>query len=173
LTKQKDIFTLIKQLTGQANVLTIPKAFILYTGSIEAALLLSQIIYWSDRGRRGDGWFWKSYKDWEDELCLSAKKLRKAVNVLKSMGIIKTKLQKANGNPTLHYLFCEDAFISSFCLFGNNQCAQTAITSNRDYTHINGKPKSIAPITYMDHRDEENPIRYFNEENNPDHDQIL
>ncbi|MFH1076549.1 MAG: hypothetical protein V1753_06885, partial [Pseudomonadota bacterium] len=63
MSNQKDIFNLIKALAGQANILTIPRAFIKFTGSVEAALLLSQIIYWGDRNPRGK-WFYKSYREW-------------------------------------------------------------------------------------------------------------
>jgi len=136
MTNQKDIFNLIRQLTGQANILTIPRIFIHYTGSVEAALLLSQIIYWSDRNPRGP-WFYKSYKEWEQEIGLSIKKLRRAANILKVKKLIKTKVKKANGSPTLHYLFDQDAFIASFCPFVTFHSTQTAQTITETKTKTN------------------------------------
>jgi len=126
LSNQKDIFNLIKALAGQANILTIPRAFIKFTGSVEAALLLSQIIYWSDRNPRGK-WFYKSYKDWQDEIGLSKHKVAHATAILTTKNLVKTKVKKANGNPTLHYLFNQDAFVQWFSVFLTNE------SQNRDY----------------------------------------
>ena len=42
VTKQGQVFSLIKSLVGQANLLTIPRLFIDYTDDLESALLLSQ-----------------------------------------------------------------------------------------------------------------------------------
>ena len=126
LSNQKDIFNLIKALAGQANILTIPRAFIKFTGSVEAALLLSQIIYWSDRNPRGK-WFYKSYKDWQDEIGLTKHKVAHAAAILITKKLIKTKVKKANGNPTLHYLFDQEAFVQWFSVFLTNE------SQNRDY----------------------------------------
>ncbi|HEY6373873.1 MAG TPA: hypothetical protein VIX37_25095, partial [Candidatus Sulfotelmatobacter sp.] len=47
------------------------------TGSVQAALMLSQAIYWLNPERHGqsrgkdNGWFWKTRDEWEDELGLS------------------------------------------------------------------------------------------------------
>ena len=133
MSTQKDIFSVVKKLTGQSHILTIPRVFVDMTGSTDTALLLSQIIYWSDKGKRKDGWFYKSYQEWQEETGISIKKLRRSVQFLEAKQVLKTKVKKANGNPTLHYKFDEDAFMTWFCLFGNNETTQTALTSNRDY----------------------------------------
>lgn len=56
------------------SVIAFRPAFVKLTGSVNAALLLSQAVYWSnwseneaDRG----GWFYKSQKEWESEIGLS------------------------------------------------------------------------------------------------------
>jgi hypothetical protein len=108
---------LIKSLVGQANVLSIPVEFIHYTGSVDCALFLSQLLYWSDRGIRRDGYIWKTYGDWEKEVCLSEYKVRNAANRLKSMGILETMIKKANGSPTVHYRLDLDKFSDSFVKF--------------------------------------------------------
>jgi len=42
------------------------------TGSVTAAVLLSQAVYWSRRTGAGqDGWFWKTVDEWEEETGLS------------------------------------------------------------------------------------------------------
>jgi hypothetical protein len=137
---KSEVITLIKRLTGQANLLTIPRAFVQYTGTVDCALFLSQVLYWSDKGK--DAWFYKKYEEWEAEISLSEYQVRKAVQTLKTKGILETKLKKANGAPTVHYRLNERAFSESFVQFlknelrkksGNLDSAETEESINRDY----------------------------------------
>lgn len=136
-----NIYNIISQFTGQANVLTIPRVFIEYTGSMKAALLLSQIIYWTERTGDKEGWFYKTYKDWEDELMMSEASIRRARKVLEKMGLIETKIKKANGNPTVYYKLRIDNFKETFLSFLNkrscqddrNEPVKSEETINKDY----------------------------------------
>ena len=61
------------------------------TDSVKAALLLSQSIYWTRRGRdiaRTGGWFHKTTEQWTWETGLSAKEQRLARDVLKNLALI-------------------------------------------------------------------------------------
>jgi hypothetical protein len=40
-------------------------------GSIGAALMLGQAIYWTKRTKDTDGWFWKTQAEWKDEVGIS------------------------------------------------------------------------------------------------------
>ena len=111
---QEQIYTAIKSLVGQANILTIPREFIDYTGDMKSALLLSQIIYWSDKTKRGDGFIYKTYAEWQEETGLNEYAIRKAANCLKSLGILETEVHKANGSPTVHYRLITSKFSVSF-----------------------------------------------------------
>lgn len=44
--------------------------FVDLTGSVAAALLLSQSVYWQNRAS-GDGWWWKTAAEWQEETRLS------------------------------------------------------------------------------------------------------
>jgi hypothetical protein len=101
-SNQQWVFGLIKSISGQANILTIPRIFIDITGGdIKAALFLSQCVYWSDRGGSGDGFFWKSYKEWNIEIGLTRPEIDR---VRKSIDrFLETKIKKASGAPTTHY----------------------------------------------------------------------
>src|SRR4051794_26666297 len=116
---QKEVFALIKALTGQANILTIPRVFITMTGEIDAALLLGQVLYWSDRTTDSDGWFYKSAKEWEEELGLSTYKVNRAIKLLAPWGV-QTRLKKANGAPTTHYRLDSEQFFESISKFLQN-----------------------------------------------------
>jgi hypothetical protein len=90
-------------MTGQDNTITVHRPFVEFTGTLEAAMMLSQLLYWTPRATIPGGWVAKSDKDWEKELCLSRYSNRGAAKVLKSMGVIETKLKKFNNAPTTHY----------------------------------------------------------------------
>ena len=47
-------------------------------GSIGAAIMLSQAIYWQERVPRDDGWWWKTAKEWEEETALNLSEERTA-----------------------------------------------------------------------------------------------
>ena len=107
---QKEIFNLLTKTVGQANILTIPTLFLKkLNGNNAAALFLSQLIYWTDKTQ--DGWIFKSYSDWENEIFVKEKKLREIKKELEELGLIETKIQKAYGVPTVHYKVNQDALI--------------------------------------------------------------
>lgn len=109
----KDIAQLFRQFGGQQNTLVIPRPYItLVGGDILAALLLSQIVYWSDRTQDPDGWIAHSYQEWTDELGMSEYQVRRATKVLADFGV-ETKLRRSmfhEGAATLHYRLLTDRF---------------------------------------------------------------
>jgi len=100
---------LLASFSGQENVLTIPRPYIDVTGNIEDALLLSQIIYWTDRTKMDDGWFAKSYSEWTDEITLSKYQVMAATKRLGEAGV-ETMVRKFNGAPTVHYRLRKSEF---------------------------------------------------------------
>jgi len=101
MSNQHAITQLIKEISGQANVIVIPRIFIRMTGDIKAALFLSQCVYWSDKTNRADGYFYKTASEWEEEIGLTRRELDKVRKTTSKF--IDTKLIKANGDPTTHY----------------------------------------------------------------------
>ena len=99
----EDIRNLIHELSGQQNLVSIPVVYIEITGDLNTALLLNQMVFWSDKSKRKDGYFYKSYKDWEDEIHLSEYQVRRSIKKLKELDFIETELKRANGSPTLHF----------------------------------------------------------------------
>lgn len=91
------ISSIITQFSGQNNIIPIPSIYLKITEDYPTAALLNQLIYWSDRAHRKDGYFYKSYKEWEDEIYLSKYQVMRSIKKMKSMGIVETALKKANG----------------------------------------------------------------------------
>lgn len=103
MSNHNNIRSLISSFSGQDRMITIPKIYIELTGEYAAASLLNQIVFWSDKSKRNDGFFYKTYKEWEEELSLSEYQVRRSVEKLEEKGVVETKLKKANGSPTIHY----------------------------------------------------------------------
>lgn len=110
------ITDLFKKFGGQGNTLVIPRPYIeLCKGDHLAALLLSQILYWSDRTDDENGWFSKSYEEWYDELAMTEYQVRRAIKGdkrakkptpgLAALGVeVLLKPSRFHaGAPTLHY----------------------------------------------------------------------
>ena len=144
---------MLKKFVGQSNILTAPVAFVKYTGSLDCAVFLSQIIYWTDRS--SDGWFYKSYAEWESEICLSEYEIRKNCRRLKNKGILVTKLQKVNGAPVVHYRLNEAVFSESILKFLKNPICtnsrnldteKTSESINKDYLRLQTEPADAAPV---------------------------
>jgi hypothetical protein len=64
------------------------RAFVRITGSINAALMLSQAVYWSRRVSLPGGWFYKMQTEWEDETGLTRRQQDGARKVLVKLGVL-------------------------------------------------------------------------------------
>lgn len=66
------------------------------SGSAHAALMLSQMLYWTRKGRPGrDGWFWHTGRDWAAATGLSRYEQSSARNQLRQTGFVEEKLMGA------------------------------------------------------------------------------
>jgi hypothetical protein len=87
------------------------RCFVTLTGSVPAALMLSQAIYWSRRTRRKDGWFYKSQKEWEDETGLTRREQDSARRSLKTTGFWEEDLRRVPA--TMHFRVNVEKLLSS------------------------------------------------------------
>jgi len=119
MIRQAEVFGLISQLTGHNNQLAYSTAFVDYCdGHHETALLLSQLIYWSDKTKIPGGWIAKEYKDWYAEIRLSEYLVRRAAKLLEDdRKILETTVKRFNGFATVHFRMLREAFIESFVDF--------------------------------------------------------
>ncbi|MBK6603352.1 MAG: hypothetical protein IPG28_17805 [Betaproteobacteria bacterium] len=65
------------------------------TGSVTAALLLGQCLYWTDRVLRQqpeqEGWFWKTAVEWRQEIGLTRREQETARRRLRALGLLEEK----------------------------------------------------------------------------------
>lgn len=60
-------------------------------GSVNAAILLGQLLYWHGTGNRKDGWIYKTCEQMAYETGLSRTQQDNAIDKLKTFGLLKTK----------------------------------------------------------------------------------
>ena len=79
----------------QFQVITFHRVFVDITGSINAALMLSNAIYWTNRlPKEREGWFYKTKEEWTAETGLSRKEQDNARKQLTAIGILETRRAK-------------------------------------------------------------------------------
>jgi len=115
---QQQVFALIRELTGTENIIAVSKFMVkLLGGDITSAYFLSQLIFWSDKTSRPDGFIYKGHTEWTDEIGLNRSSQRRARAALEKRGLIETKVHRANGSPTVHYRVCAEALTKSMIRF--------------------------------------------------------
>jgi DnaD/phage-associated family protein len=70
-------------------------------GGVTVGLWVSQLIYWSDKGRDPDGWIYKTYNEWEEETAMSRRELDGARKRAGLLGVVEEKLAQIPAR--LHY----------------------------------------------------------------------
>ena len=150
----------IKRVSGQDNILTIPRIYMELTNDMNMALVLNQSIYYSGITKRKDGFFYKSYLEWTDEIYLSKYQVKNAVDKLKSLGLMETKLRKANGSPTIHYKVCMESLEQSIVKllhFGKS----TYFTVESKETSLSLTESSTESSTKKDTYDKSNILKVY------------
>ncbi len=120
MVNQEGFLRIIRELSGQQNTFTIPRLYAEFMEGLDGGLFLNQLVFWSDKGKRPDGFIYKSRSEWQEETLLSDYALRKATSFLKKKGLLETKLLKAEGAPTLHYRLDLEALAEELVRFVDN-----------------------------------------------------
>jgi len=111
------IKALIRAISGQENVIAVPRAYCDFMGDLDGGAFLSQLIYFSDRGSDPDGWFYKSYADWEQHLLLSKHKVMRCAQQMRAAGYLETRVRKVRGVPKLHYRLDMERFAAALSAY--------------------------------------------------------
>jgi len=96
-------------------------------GNLIPGILLNQIVYWHLPTLKGDDkmtividgkkWIAKTSQDWYNEIRLSVKQVMTALDTLKELELIETKVAKFSGNPTTHIRLVKENFIVAYKKF--------------------------------------------------------
>jgi hypothetical protein len=122
------------------------RVFVTLTGSVTAALMLSQAVYWSKRTKDKDSWFYKTQDDWEEETGLSRSEQETARKKLN-----KYLHYERRGMPAqLYYRVDEDALFADLIA----GFPQTGLQDSRNHdcenpADINRSQETTTEITPM------------------------
>ncbi len=95
---------LLSKFSGDSNSINIPKPYFLLTKCLNKARFLNQIIYYSGISTYfDDGQFYKSYKDWVEELLLCERTIRSYAKEFENNGWIAMRTIKIHGTRTPVY----------------------------------------------------------------------
>lgn len=77
------------------------RCFVDITGSVPAALFLSQAVYWSSRTKDLNGWFYKTQEEWEDETGITRRVQETVRKNLRDLGVLEEV--RRGTDPTIYY----------------------------------------------------------------------
>ncbi len=148
---------LIHKVTGSTYFVGFPIIFLrMLNHDHKAALLLNQILYWCERTKHPEGWFYKTYDEWNEELGLSAAEIRRIVkgdkrvkdpkSVLGDYGVETAVKRAPDGSPTVHYRIDQEIFLKKLMdhlhvdpnptdklmIFENEQCLVSKMNNVED-----------------------------------------
>jgi len=98
-----DILDIARQHLGHDNLLTVPRSFIELTGDHFSALMLSQLLYWTERATDPEGWVYKSHAEWKEELGMGRSVVDRSRRRLVTLGLMQETYRKARGMRVMHF----------------------------------------------------------------------
>lgn len=120
--------------------------------SATAGVYLSQLLYWSPRGSSGDGWFYKTQKEMEEETGLTRSEQDTARRKLVLAGIIEVVRRRVPA--TLHFRIQWEALQTSLQDFSKldrripaNQIVGKQQTISESTTETTSDPPSVNPLS--------------------------
>lgn len=69
------------------------RSFVTLTGSVTAALMLSQAMYWQKRTKDPDGWWFKTREEWTEETGMTRYEQESARKRLRALGLLEEELR--------------------------------------------------------------------------------
>jgi hypothetical protein len=100
----KELTALIKKISGQANFIGTPRIYVdIFEGDLVVAVWFNQVVYWDGKNKEPIG-FYKTYKEWNEELGLSEYQVRRAAKLCQDKGLVNIMFKKVYGTPKNHYL---------------------------------------------------------------------
>jgi hypothetical protein len=122
---QQDVNDLIRAITNTTGlILSTPLMVDFFDGDHKAAVFLNQVLYWTDRTKDADGWFYKTSADWWSEIRFSYYQIQRVISGdervqnpkrnLSEIGL-ETKVKMApNGRNATFYRLDLPQFFSMF-----------------------------------------------------------
>jgi hypothetical protein len=113
--KTKEIIRSITD--AEALVIGVPVELIHFIGDTSKAVVLAQLIFMSDKGKRTDGYVYKTYAEMFELTGIKEGALRSYFKRFRELGFFYWTVKRANGLPTIHFKFLFSNFEDLFNQF--------------------------------------------------------
>lgn len=114
-------------------------------GSVTAALFLSQIAYWSDKGSDPNRWIWKTEKEMTEETGLSRSEQQTARRILKGFKVLQ---EERRGTPArMFYLIDWEQLDVLIANLPQSSCRKPAIKKTKSRVQEDEKPQTIQRLS--------------------------
>ena len=130
------------------------RCFVTLTGSVTAALMLSQALYWQQRAKSDDGWWFKTRDDWTEETGMARREQEGARKRLRNLGILQEDLR---GVPaTLWYKVDETRLLEAITNLNNltvtDAIPPTSVGTKPPIQLVQNRPTGWAETYQLDGR---------------------
>jgi hypothetical protein len=157
VTTRQEVLNAIRQHDGYHHLITVPRVFIELTGDPRSALLLSQLLYWTDRASSAVGWVYKTRQEWQDELGLTRHGLYAARARLSELGLTDESHHLVNSRRTLHLRLRYEELLLALKSLRSTESAPSntpglppnASVTRRTPHHGQPPPGTTAPLNHM------------------------
>lgn len=106
--KNESEFDFVNQFFDTQVNFICPKSLLRKLKSIEKTVFLTKLFCLSLQKK--DGWLYKTYADWREDILLSERQIRRFAREFKSQGFLMTKVKQVNGVPCCWYKIDSDKF---------------------------------------------------------------
>lgn len=130
------------------------RCFVTLTGSVTAALMLSQAYYWQKRAKSHDGWWFKTRDDWIEETGMGRREQEGARKKLRALGILREDLR---GVPaTLWYKVEETKLLEAIANLSNPASSSptlpTPVGTKPPFQLVRNRPTGRAETAQLEGR---------------------
>lgn len=169
MTTSSRIFDVIQSMSGQKNVIIIPRPYLKFFGedqqAYQLAVVLNQLVFWSGCASLEDGWFYKTHEELGEEVELGRDQIRRIVTKLENKylpGILQTANRRLNnGDKVKHYRLDGNKLIEqifpvendTYSPNGNGESAEPKQQNRHSETAVvpfDGNGEGAVPILYTD-----------------------
>ena len=110
----------VVQMLKRPDVQSVEALCIRLTSDVNAGRMLYRLLYWFPKSVKQTGEVYKSWRDWDAELCLTRDQVARVhrEGFLEAVGILRRQRQTAKGNP-VHYLLDVERFLMVLAEFAD------------------------------------------------------
>lgn len=109
---QDERFHVLREATGHGSRISVERMYIDAMGKdVLGGLFVSQLVFWSGKGKRRDGWFYRTAEEWLEKDYLNRYQVDKYTRACVEAGWLEAKIMRANGAPTRHYRIDQPKFV--------------------------------------------------------------